>query len=126
MTGGESADYLREVSENLRGEYLDMRAVAPDGVGQARSQRGFDDHAVDDGFDVVFECFGDGIDFARVDIYLARPDDGEFGRLIGNAVTNARGHFAAQVTLPRDLELAAYQIYAATPGDKTWRRSISR
>jgi hypothetical protein len=68
-----------------------------------------------------------GLAGLRVDIYLARrEDEGDFARLVGHAVSDDRGRFVAQVSLPRDLELTAYEVFAATPGDRTWQPSNSR
>jgi transglutaminase-like putative cysteine protease len=75
----------------------------------------------------VDDGVGHGVGGLRVDVYLARrADDGGFGRQVGSAVTDERGRFALRVALPRDLELTTYQVYAATPGDPTWRASLSK
>jgi hypothetical protein len=68
-----------------------------------------------------------GVPGLKIDIYLApRGEGGDNARLIGHAQSDDAGRFTARVTLPRDLELADHEVFAATSGDSTWQPSISR
>jgi len=73
------------------------------------------------------EGAGRGLGGLRIDLYLApKSDNGEGARAVGHALSDDRGRFDTRVELPRDLDLTAYEIFAATPGDKTWQPSISK
>jgi hypothetical protein len=69
---------------------------------------------------------GGGVAGQKVDIYLAPSGyEGEFAQLVGHTLSRPDGTFRARVALPAEIELGDYEVYAATPGDDTYRPSVS-
>lgn len=76
----------------------------------------------------LIEDDGDGAPVAnqRVDVYFAPSGSGgDDAILVGSAVTDKDGSYSAEVQVPRDIELQEYEVFAATPGDKTYSPAVS-
>ncbi len=67
-----------------------------------------------------------GIGNQRVNIWVAPlGNDGEGAELLGHTVTEADGSFSLQLTLPDDMQLRDYEIFASTPGDARYAPAVS-
>jgi len=72
---------------------------------------------------------GDGVPLSgqRIDIFVAPAgNDGNDALLIGHGITKTDGSYSASVTLPGELELADYEVFAATPGNDKYQPSVSQ
>lgn len=70
---------------------------------------------------------GTALGGVRVDVYLAPIGrGGDDAVMVGRTVTAADGSFLAHVPLPYDLDLAEYEAFAATPGNKDYQPAVSR
>jgi hypothetical protein len=72
---------------------------------------------------------GDGVALAgqRVDIFVAPAgNDGNDALLIGHGISKADGSYSAKVTLPAELDLTDYEVFAATPGNDKYQPSVSQ
>ena len=59
----------------------------------------------------------------RVDIYLSR--DRTLALLLGTTITDAHGIYRARVAIPFDMPVGDFRVYAATPGNRFFGRSLS-
>lgn len=70
---------------------------------------------------------GEGLANQRINIFMAPAHaGGENSLMVGYAVSVAGGRFEARVEIPTDFELRTYEVIASTPGDDTYRPSVSR
>lgn len=60
----------------------------------------------------------------RVEIYLGR--DAESALLLGTTISDPKGGFVLHPSIPVDVEVGRYRVYAATPGDSRREASLSR
>ena len=67
---------------------------------------------------------GEGVKGLTVKIFLGQG--GTPKHVIGTLVTDAEGAFEASIAVPADVQVGEYQVYASTPGDRTYRDAISR
>lgn len=65
-----------------------------------------------------------GVSNLRVEIYLGRDRDSAL--LLGATTTDRGGAFLLRPSVPVDIEVGRYRIYAATPGDARHEASLSR
>ena len=76
---------------------------------------------------VIFEDRdGSGIGGQRIDLWLAPLGrQGEDAELVGSTVSKGDGTFSAIISLPDDLALREYEVYATSPGDARYAPALS-
>ncbi len=67
---------------------------------------------------------GEGVKGLTVKVFLGQG--GVPKHVIGTLVTDAEGAFEASIAVPADVQVGEYQVYASTPGDRTYGDAISR
>ncbi len=65
-----------------------------------------------------------GVAGLQVDVLLSR--DGKVGYPVGSLVSDGQGRFTGDLSVPHDVEVGSYRVYAETPGDSRFSSARSR